>query len=190
VCLSACSGFIDAPGEAGRASDPALTPRHRSLPLPRRTRVKTGTPLPRRSGIATASSAGAVGPTETAIHIAIVNLLYLALPKGAIIHHSHNEGKRSKADAGKAKAMGQRPGFPDIIIMWQRVTYMLEVKTATGRQSNVQKDFERDAAATGFPFYAIVRSVSEAEATLKAWGIPIRTVGNARLDGRSGCAQK
>lgn len=116
---------------------------------------------------------------ETQLQIAAVNLMRLVLPPDAVLHHSHNEGKRSKREGGIAKAMGQRAGFADLIVLWQRTTYFIEFKSAKGRQSATQKDFEADIAATGFEHYAIIRSLDHLVGVLRAWGLEHRRVGNA-----------
>lgn len=114
-------------------------------------------------------------------------MLTYALPKDAVMHHSHNEGKRSKADAAKAKAMGQLAGFCDLIIFWAGQVFMIEFKSATGRQEANQIEFEQNMKATGFSNYAIVRDLHVLEAVLRGWGIPLRVVGNARpLEARAG----
>ena len=121
---------------------------------------------------------GAGPPSEeTQLQIASVNLMRMVLPSDAIIHHSHNEGKRSKRDAGLAKAMGQLAGFADLIILWRGVCYFIEFKSATGRQEKEQAAFEENLAATGFPHYAIVRSIEVLVGVLKAWGLAKRSVG-------------
>jgi hypothetical protein len=115
---------------------------------------------------------------ETQLQIAAVNLMRLILPEGAMIHHSHNEGKRSKREAGIAKAMGQRAGFADVMILYCREVYFIEFKSPTGRQSASQKDFQIAAAIAGFPNYAIARSIDDTVAALRQWGLEARKVGN------------
>jgi hypothetical protein len=104
------------------------------------------------------------------------------LPPRAILHHSHNEGKRSKRDAGLAKAMGQRAGFADLMVLHDRVAYFIEFKSETGRQTGEQRTFEVDLYDNGFPHYAIVRSIPELVGVLRAWGLEARKVGNVSLD--------
>lgn len=123
---------------------------------------------------------------ETELQIAAVNLLSLILPAGAMIHHSHNEGRRTKRDAGLAKAMGQRAGFADLIILWRGTTYFIEFKSRTGKQSPAQKEFEADVVATGFPHYEIVRSIEQLVGVIRAWGLEARRVGNAGPSRASG----
>lgn len=118
------------------------------------------------------------GPTETQFQISTVAALRLALPRDAVLHHSHNEGIRSAREAGIAKAMGQRAGFSDLIIFWRRNVYLLELKVGDGRQAQVQKDFQADMAATGFPFYRVCWTLDDVVAALVEWGVPLRIVGN------------
>lgn len=115
---------------------------------------------------------------ETQLQIAAVNLLEYVLPAGAVVHHSHNEGKRTKRDAALAKAMGQRAGFADLMILFNGAAYFIEFKSANGRQSASQKEFEADLLATGFQHYAIVRSIPELVGTLRAWRLEARKIGN------------
>jgi hypothetical protein len=115
---------------------------------------------------------------ETQLQIAAVNLMRHVLPVGAVIHHSHNEGRRSKRDAGIAKAMGQRAGFADLMILYDSRAYFIEFKSMEGRQSKAQKEFEADIVATGFPHYEIVRSIPGLVGVLRAWGLEARRIGN------------
>ena len=110
----------------------------------------------------------------------IVNGLQYALPRDAVLHHSHNEGMRSKADAGRAKAMGQRAGFSDLIIFWRGIVVMLEVKTRSGRQSAAQLQFAADMSQTMFHEYHVVRSYEDAVLACFTAGIPTKNVGNAQ----------
>lgn len=110
---------------------------------------------------------------EGPIHRAILQLLDLALPGDAIYHHSPNEldmaGPEAARQIAKARKLGTKAGWPDIEIIWQGRAYFLEVK-ADSRQSDAQKDIQRDLVRAGAS-YAVVRSVTEAEAILKSWGL-------------------
>jgi hypothetical protein len=110
---------------------------------------------------------------EGAIHKAILQLLDLALPADAIYHHSPNEldmaGPEAARQIAKARKLGTKAGWTDIEIIWQGRFYGLEIK-AKSPQSDAQKDIQRDLARAGAP-YAVVRSVTEAEAILKQWGL-------------------
>lgn len=110
---------------------------------------------------------------EGPIHRAILDLLDLVLPGDAIYHHSPNEldmaGPEAARQIAKARKLGTKAGWPDIEIIWQGRAFFLEIK-ADSRQSEAQKDIQRDLARAGAP-YALVRSVTEAEVALKQWGI-------------------
>lgn len=109
---------------------------------------------------------------EELIHKAIVQYLKLA---GAAHHfywlHVPNGGSRNKIEAANLKRMGVIPGVADLMIVPEGGrAHWLEVKSETGKQSPAQKAFAATMEALGSP-YAVVRSVDEAEAALKGWGI-------------------
>lgn len=111
---------------------------------------------------------------EAAIQMAIVRTLWLVLPAGSIVHASLNEeasGTMRKINA----AMGACAGFSDLMILAGGRHLYLEVKTATGRQSDDQRRFQRLVEAQGQP-YEIVRSVDDALRALEAHAIPTRIV--------------
>jgi len=108
---------------------------------------------------------------EGPIHKGILQLLDMVLPGDAIYHHSPNELDMAGAEAArqiaKARKLGTKAGWTDIEIIWQGRAYFLEVK-ANSRQSDAQKDIQRDLVLAGAS-YAVVRSVTEAEEALKVW---------------------
>ena len=103
------------------------------------------------------------GNPEGDIQRAIVKDLYRVLVPPFILHHSANEGgKGSRAAQGILKGMGVWPGFSDLLLLGpDRRVLFLEAKTATGRQSPAQRDFQRDVLAFGWP-YEIVRNSADA----------------------------
>lgn len=112
---------------------------------------------------------------EGPIHRAIVQLLSLTLKRGAIFHHSPNEqamvGAQRARDMAimKAARLGTKPGWPDLEIIYDGKIYFLEVK-ADGDLSKAQED-RRDELSDAGAFWALVRSVEEAQIITKAWGI-------------------
>lgn len=110
---------------------------------------------------------------EGPIHKAIIELLDLSLPPDAIYHHSPNELDMAGPDAArqvaKARDLGTKPGWGDLEIIWRGGFYMLEVK-ADSSQSKAQKSIEADIKRAG-GYYEIARSVTEAEAALRKWGM-------------------
>ncbi len=86
---------------------------------------------------------------ESAIQIAIVELLAMILLPGAIVHASLNE-EASPTRRMINAAMGACAGFADLLIIWRGLILLMEVKTADGRQSPAQERFQADVEALGF----------------------------------------
>lgn len=111
---------------------------------------------------------------EGPIHRSIIHYLRRVMPRGAIVHHSPNEGNRGgrkgQIDGSHRKAMGVQPGFPDILIFAGGQGYCLEVKADKGRLTKYQKMLKDQLERQGIP-YAVVRSVDEARAALVEWGV-------------------
>lgn len=68
--------------------------------------------------------------------------------------HIPNGGSRHKAEAGKLKAMGVKPGFPDLFLPIRRATWnglFIEIKRLTGgRVGEDQKDWADFLRGQGF----------------------------------------
>lgn len=74
-----------------------------------------------------------------------------------------NGGSRNKIEAANMKKQGVTPGVADVILLIPKKGYAslcLEFKTATGRQSDEQKEFQKQAEMCRSK-YAIVRSAME-----------------------------
>lgn len=93
------------------------------------------------------------------------------------LHHSPNGGKRSKREAAAFRAMGTRPGFPDL---WLGVPvngcpYLcIELKTTArgSRQSEHQKQYEKLITAVGAR-YVVVRTLQEFIDTVNGYLSPL-----------------
>ena len=95
-----------------------------------------------------------------------------------------NGGARSKATAGKLKAEGVVAGVADLILLvpcrleigqcggipWYRIYHALciEMKTAKGRQSPEQKEWQTNVEAHGYK-YAVCRSLDEFMAVVNGY---------------------
>lgn len=122
------------------------------------------------------------GTPEADLQRQIVLALRLALPPGAIVHHSAHE-VRSGGPAGRrrqaiAVGMGVHAGFPDLVVIAQRRVVFLEVKAPRGRLDPAQEAFREAVRAQGFG-YAVVRSIDEALAALATHGFRTRISGGA-----------
>ncbi len=108
--------------------------------------------------------------TEDMIHIAIVELLQLKGHQRLLFFHPANGMPRDPRTGAKLKRMGVQPGVADFALtLPDGRSAFLEVKTPTGRVSMSQAGFRSKCYINGVP-YAIVRSLSEAEDVLAAWG--------------------
>lgn len=114
---------------------------------------------------------------EEALHIAVAQFLRVALPPEVLFFHVPNGGLRSKATAGKLKAMGARPGVPDFYLHWRdggtAYTAWIELKSATGTLSYGQREFCGEVLMIG-DFWATCRSLEEVVAALRAWRLRLR----------------
>ncbi len=82
-----------------------------------------------------------------------------------------NGGSRNKIEAANMKRQGVTSGVADVILLIPKKGYCslcLEFKTSTGRQSDEQKEFQRQAEACRSK-YVIVRSAMEAIKVMKEY---------------------
>ena len=110
---------------------------------------------------------------ERELHGAVVLFLGYALPDGAVLHHSPNEGKRGWNAQRDLKASGARKGWPDLEILWQGRAYFLELKAPRKYPTADQRGVHSLLRAAGCQV-CTVRSVAEAEMALSGWGLPLR----------------
>lgn len=111
-------------------------------------------------------------PTEDDFQIAVAKRLDAALPEGTLWWHTPNGGKRSKGVAGKLKAMGVKPGVPDVLILHAGLLYCIELKQPGNSPSPQQRDFHAALKSQGVPI-AVAQSLAEVEEAVAAFGIPL-----------------
>ena len=86
--------------------------------------------------------------------------------QGIFVHSVPNEGAGRNGAIRTAQliTMGLYPGVGDLVVWWKKdgrtIVGYLEVKTATGRQSDRQKRFEEKCIEKGIPYH-VVRSVED-----------------------------
>lgn len=98
---------------------------------------------------------------EQALQIQVAGFLSYALPPGIVFFHVPNGGGRSKAEAGILKAMGVRPGVPDLgFILPTGMVAWVELKAAKGRLTPAQAEFRDMMRGRGIPI-AECRSLEE-----------------------------
>ncbi len=109
---------------------------------------------------------------EEAFQRAVASYLDLALPRDAVWFHPPNGGARSKAEAGIFKAMGVKPGVPDIIVIYRGRVVAIELKSEKGQLSPAQKLMQAQLTAAGSLVYTATR-IEEVESFLRVV-IPLR----------------
>lgn len=80
-----------------------------------------------------------------------------------LLYHCANEGKLTQAQGARRRRMGVRAGVADLILQMPCGGYgslAIELKTAKGRQSVRQREWQRVYEAHGGK-YMVVRSVDE-----------------------------
>ena len=101
---------------------------------------------------------------EDALQIACVSWFSLQYRQYArLLHHSPNGGKRNAKEAARFKAMGVRAGYPDLALHIARSGYnglFIELKTATGRQTDLQKCYQIALEEQVYR-YEVVRSLEQ-----------------------------
>lgn len=112
--------------------------------------------------------------TEDDLQITCARYLDTALTEGWRWWHTPNGGSRRKGEAGKLRAMGVKPGVPDIIVAGpDRRMVAIELKSATGSMRKEQREFREWAEASGWAFY-VCRSVDDVEIALDGAGVPLK----------------
>ena len=90
-------------------------------------------------------------------HIQKTILDYLAFKK--IFHYRQNSGA-FKTESGGYMRTASVSGLPDIVAIKDGIYIGLEVKTATGRQSEEQREIQNRVTAAG-GLYFVVRSLDD-----------------------------
>ena len=113
---------------------------------------------------------------EQRIQREIVQYLHLVLPDppdGPVWTAVNPVPAKSRAAAGKSKAMGLRAGWPDLMFVWRTRALFVEVKAPGGRAPQYQRAVHAELEAVGAAV-RIVRGVEEMQAVLREAGVPLR----------------
>lgn len=84
------------------------------------------------------------------------------------LHHSPNGGKRDAVTGGQMKALGTKPGFPDLILPVRSLTHtglVIEMKSEKGTTSPEQKEWLAHLEREQWSVH-IARSAADARAIL------------------------
>ncbi len=127
--------------------------------------------------------------TEDELQALVVQWLDAALPLGAVVHHSPNEGKRHVAYKMRLKKLGMAAGWPDLEIFvpdagWNDLSdkgpIMIELKRPKGGSLSAnQKDIQERLQCCGV-YCVTAKRLSHVEAYLKPL-LKLRQTGQASL---------
>lgn len=107
---------------------------------------------------------------EQVLHRATARYLDLTLCPPAMWFHPPNGGNLSKAQSGIMKAMGLKPGIPDIVILANGTAHFIELKAANSYPTPVQREMHQRLRLGGF-HVAIARDLETVERLLVEWKI-------------------
>ena len=107
--------------------------------------------------------------TEDQLQIRVAQWLDLALPPGAVWHHSPNEGNRHVAYKVKQKRMGTKAGWPDIEIFVPgdqskvgiSISIFIELKRPKGGKLSENQAMVRDKLELAGCFWQLCRSIDQ-----------------------------
>ncbi len=109
-------------------------------------------------------------PRELHLHVAVVALLRKLAKPGWPWWHTPNGEQRSAGAGAKLKAMGVKPGVPDLVLISPDGRFhALELKAPGGRLSEPQQDFQQWAAARGIS-HSVAENMDQVIAVLNFWG--------------------
>jgi hypothetical protein len=90
-----------------------------------------------------------IRPTENQIMRAIFQNIRARAAYGVFAFHPRNEGADQRHLAGINSGLGVRSGLPDLVVIRQGRVFALELKTETGRLSDVQARTLEEMRACG-----------------------------------------
>lgn len=110
-------------------------------------------------------------PKEHETQIVIVDLLRAIGNRDWDWNHPASGEHRDKRTAAKLKAMGVRPGRPDLeFISPEGLYHGLELKRRGEKQNDAQKEFAAKCDRLGW-IYAVADTLDDALAVLRNWGV-------------------
>jgi hypothetical protein len=103
----------------------------------------------------------------------VVQFLRVAAPERMFFFHVPNGGQRHSKVAAKLIGQGLRAGVPDLAVIWEGQVLFLELKTARGATSLVQRQVHKQLGLAG-AWVWVCRTLDEVIEALTAFGIPLR----------------
>lgn len=153
--------------------------RTRALSASFRAAGVTGARRPRRFAAPAGAPRLPGGEPEHDLQVQVAAFLDVALAGVALWSSiDHGAGKMTGRVAGRRKARGVKPGWPDVQIVFGggagvRVLLGIELKAGRGRPSPEQVEVCAAWESQG-GLYRVCRSLAEVDAAIAAAGIPLR----------------
>ena len=110
---------------------------------------------------------------EQDLQISIAQYLDIALPDDAAWFAVENGFKRTRAEAGIGKAMGRKPGVPDLCIVRRGQAYFFELKAGRNRPTDKQEAMQQRLMEAGAVVVNIY-SLDEMYHALRGLAFPLR----------------
>ena len=111
--------------------------------------------------------------SEDQLQAAVAQYLAVALPHGAVPHHSPGEGQRSPGARARLVQSGFCTGWPDLEIVHQGRIIFIELKTLGGSLRKTQRATHRRLLEAGAPVM-VCRSLAEVEDGLRGLQLRLR----------------
>jgi hypothetical protein len=109
---------------------------------------------------------------EDDLHLCVADFLRAALGSD-VLWTTVPLGGGGRTRGALLKAMGALAGLPDLMFLFDRRAFFIELKTQDGELSGAQRETHARLKAGNYDV-AVCRSVEEVVAQLRAWGIPMR----------------
>jgi hypothetical protein len=107
---------------------------------------------------------------EQTIQRAVFEHLAVRGARGVYAFHVPNGGARSPIEAAIMKGLGVRAGVPDMIAVKDGKVYALELKAASGKVTDAQRQAIEDLRAAG-AHAEVAIGLDRALAVLEGWGL-------------------
>lgn len=116
---------------------------------------------------------------EDDFHMVVAQFLDFALPPDAAWTTVEHGGQRGKREAGRLKAKGLKPGWPDVQIVYRGRSINIELKAPGERLSPEQEGMHEWLTLAGALVYT-AKQIEEVEGFLRGCGVPLRASTGAR----------
>ena len=112
---------------------------------------------------------------EEALQRQVAAFLDIALPEDAVWWHTPNQrGTRSKVENMILKGLGVKAGIPDILILYDTILHVIELKAEGQYLNSAQKVMLQRLSDAGAANGGINRSLDDVIRTLEEFGIPLK----------------